>query len=39
MELNIGESYIAYRSDNPLKNFRFTVLSGDDLFFEAFSDV
>jgi len=38
MELNIGESYIAYRSDNPLKNFRFTVLGGDDLFFEASID-
>jgi hypothetical protein len=38
MEFGIGESYIAYRSDNPLKNFRFTVLGTEDLFFEASID-
>ena len=35
MDLKVGETYIAYRSDNPLKNFKFTVLREEDLFFDA----
>lgn len=35
MDLKVGETYIAYRSDNPLRNFKFTVLRDEDLFFDA----
>ena len=35
MELQQGYRYIAYRSDNPLKNFKFLVDKEEDLFIEA----
>ncbi len=35
MDLKVGETYIAYRSDNPLRNLKFTVLREEDLFFDA----
>ncbi|HID79904.1 MAG TPA: PilZ domain-containing protein [Aquificales bacterium] len=35
MELKKGGIYIAYKSDNPFKNFKFQVLETDDFFFAA----
>jgi len=35
MELELNESYIAYKGDNPLKNFKFKVTAAEDLFFEG----
>ncbi len=35
MELQQGYTYIAYKNDNPLKNFKFTVKREEDLFVEA----
>ena len=35
MELKVGETYIAYKFQNPMENVKFTVTREEDLFFEA----
>ncbi|NPA14558.1 MAG: PilZ domain-containing protein [Aquificae bacterium] len=35
MEFKVGEVYIAYKHNNPLKSFKFRVLKAEDFFLEA----
>ena len=35
MDLKLGETYVAFKSDNPLKTFKFTPIHQEDLFFDA----
>jgi len=35
MELKVGDTYIAYKFQNPIENVKFTVTREEDLFFEA----